>query len=91
MINFNHHKTQLFEILLGENHHHEFLKLIDLLSAQGHSKKVICELFIAFHKEIQLDSRTQNDEIIYDRLSDFMDGFTAWGKTFKILPNEPDL
>jgi hypothetical protein len=65
--------------------------LIDLLHKQGYTKAEIYDLFLAFHREIQIDPRTKNDENVYDRLSDFMDGFSAWSKNFKILPNEPDL
>ncbi len=55
------------------------------------SKKDIYEMFLDFHREIQVDSRTKNNEGVYDRLSDFMDGFTAWGKSFKILPDKPNI
>jgi hypothetical protein len=85
------YKVRLLEILLGENHHGGLLDLIDQLHKQGHAKAEIYDLFLAFHEEIQIDPRTKNDEAIYDRLSDFMDRFTAWGKNFKILPHEPDL
>ncbi len=64
---------------------------MDILSKQGNSKKDIYNLFLEFHSEIQTDERTKKSVYIYDRLSDFMDGFTAWGKCYKILPNEPDL
>lgn len=90
-IEFEKHKVRLFEILLGENHHDEFLYLIGQLSYQGKTKKEIYDLFLVFHKEIQVDLRTKENEKLYDNLSDFMDGFCATGKSFKILPNEPDL
>ena len=85
------YKVRLFGILLGANHHEGFLDLIDQLHHQGQTKAEIYDLFLDFHREIQIDPRTKNDEDVYDRLSDFMDGFTAWGKNFKILPHEPDL
>jgi hypothetical protein len=88
---FSEHKEKLFEILQSENYHDEFLTMIQELYNQGSSKKEICDLFGHFHRAIQVDERTKNDESLYDNLSDFMDGFTAWGKKFKILPNEPDL
>jgi len=90
-IEFEEHKDKLFEIILGENHHDEFLRLIDHLYANGKTKKEIYELFLVFLSEIQIDKRTKMNEKVYDNLSDFMDGFTSWGKGFKILPNEPDL
>jgi hypothetical protein len=85
------HKARLLEILFGENHHDGLLDMIDQLHQQGYTKSDIYDLFLAFHKEIEIDPRTKNDEAVYDRLGDFMDGFTAWGKHFKILPHEPDL
>jgi hypothetical protein len=85
------YKDRLFEILLGDNHHSDFLDLIDQLYNQGQTKAEIYVLFLDFHQEIQIDPRTENDVVAYDRLSDFMDGFSAWGKSFRILPNEPDL
>ena len=90
-LNLEEHKDRLFEILLSNNHHDGFLNLIDHLSLQGHTKTDIYDLFLDFHRVIQVDLRTKDNEEVYDRLSDFMDGFTAWGKKFKILPNEPDL
>jgi len=86
-INFQEYKEPLFEIILGKNHHEEFLNLIDLLSKNGQSKKGIYDLFLKLHAEIQIDDRTKKSEIIYNNLSDFMDGFTEWSKDFKILPN----
>ena len=85
------YKDRLFEILLGDNHHSGFLELIDQLYNQGQTKAEIYALFLDFHQEIQIDPTTRNDEGIHDRLRDFMDGFSAWGKSFRILPNEPDL
>ena len=90
-IEFQEYKERLFEIILDESHHDDFLNLIDILSKTGKSKKEIYDLVIEFHAEIQIDDRTKKSELIYDYLSDFMDGFSAWGKSFKILPNEPDL
>jgi len=85
------YKDRLFEILLGENHHNGFLDIIDQLYNRGQTKANIYALFLEFHQEIQIDPRTKDDEGVYDRLSDFMDGFSAWGKSFRILPNESDL
>jgi len=70
------HRDQLFDILLSNNHQDGFLNLIDQLSIQGHTKKDIYDLFLDFHREIQVDIRTKKNEDVYDRLSDFMDGFT---------------
>lgn len=90
-IKFEKYKERLFEIILGENHVDEFLNLIDQLSKSGKTKKEIYNLFLDFHHEIQIDKRTKESERLFDNLSDFMDGFTTWGKKFKILPDEPDL
>ncbi|AUC16538.1 hypothetical protein BTO06_15885 [Tenacibaculum sp. SZ-18] len=90
-IEFQEYKDRLFEIILGESYHDEFLNLINLLSKNGKSKNEIYNLFLEFHAEIQIDDRTKKSETVYDNLSDFMDGFTEWSKSLKILPNEPDL
>lgn len=77
IMEFKDYKHRLFSILLGENHHDGFLDFIAQLSNQGQSKKEIYHLFLDFHREIQVDSKTKNNEDAYDRLNDFMDGFTA--------------
>ena len=88
---FEEYREILFEIVIGENHHDKFLYLINLLHNQGKTKKEIYDLFLDFHVEIQLDERTKKNEKVYNRLSDFMDGFTDSGKGFKILPDEPEI
>ena len=65
--------------------------MINKLKEKGYSKKEIYNLFLDSHSEIQIDERNKDSEKLYDILSDFMDGFTTWGKSFKISPNEPDL
>ena len=87
-IEFQNHKESLFEIILGENHHIKLLNLINQLYENGKTKKEIYDLFLNFHAEIQIDKRTRELETIYDKLSDFMDGFTDYGKGSKILPNK---
>ncbi len=89
--NLEEYKDRLFEILLSNNHQDGFLNLIENLCFRGHTKIDIYDLFHDFHMEIQVDIRTKENEGLYDRLSEFMDGFTSWGKNFKVLPNEPDL
>ena len=90
-IDLTKYRNVLFEHLLGENPENKFKELIGQLSEGGYAKKEIYELFLEFHKEIQTDQRTKDDEEVYDRLSDFMDGFTSWSQSgAKILPNEPD-
>lgn len=88
---FEEYKENLFQILQSDNPINEFLNLINKLKEKGYSKKEIYNLFLDFHSEIQIDERTKDSEKLYDILSDFMDGFTTWGKSFKISPNEPDL
>ena len=89
--NLEEYKDRLLDILLGKNHSNGFMNIIDQLSLKNHSKADIYDFFLDFHREIQFDKRTKENEEAYDRLSDFIDGFTAWGKKTKILPNEPDL
>ncbi|MEL6628634.1 MAG: hypothetical protein AAFY70_17530 [Bacteroidota bacterium] len=90
-IKFDTYKDSLFTIILGDNLNDDCLVLIHKLSEKGYTKREIYDLFLVLFKEIQLDKRTKDSEQVYDELADFMDGFTAWGKGFKILPNEPDL
>ena len=90
-IDFEKYKEQLFTILLNHDYHNEFLEFIDLKSSEGHSKKEIYKLFLEFHGEIKVDPRTKGNEKSYNRLSDFMDGFTAWNTGFRILPNKHDM
>lgn len=89
--NFKEHKDILFEILLNKNYYSDLLMLIERLSKQGYTKKNIYNLLLCFHKEIQVDERTNRDEDAYNRLSDFLDEFTAWGNNFTILQNEPEI
>ena len=83
------HKEQMISILLSENYRDSFLRYIDSLNKKGMSKKEIYQRFLHLHLEIQIDPRTRNVEALYDRLSDFMDGFTSWNKGDEILPDEP--
>lgn len=87
-MNFNNYKDKLFQILLSGNHHKEFVSLLNQLRKQGHSKKDLHHLFLEFHKEIQIDDRTKNDETSYNDLTDFMDCFIDDGFGFKFLPEE---
>ncbi|MFD1552611.1 hypothetical protein DNU06_15425 [Putridiphycobacter roseus] len=82
------YRNRLFDILLNENHHCRFVEFIEELHKNTFSKKEIYELFLEFHKEIQIDTRINNNESVYNRLSDFMDGFVDQGMSFKILPTE---
>jgi len=81
--NFETRKTKLFQHLLSEDFERELLDFVENMHSEGQSYESIYELFLGFHKEIQIDSRTKNNESIYNRLSDFMDAFTDWGKTLK--------
>ncbi|MDC7997982.1 hypothetical protein [Gilvibacter sediminis] len=85
---FEKYKDRLFNDLLSGSHHERFMALIEQLHNQGSTKKEIHELFLEFHKAIQIDPRTKEKEVVYDNLSDFMDGFVDHGVGFKILPNE---
>lgn len=69
----------------------QLLLFIEELSSNGYSKKAIYNLFLEIHKGIQIHPALYNDEALYDHFCDFMDGFTVWGKRFRILPNEPDM
>ncbi|MCB9234528.1 MAG: hypothetical protein H6581_22930 [Bacteroidia bacterium] len=89
-IRFEEYKEKLFSTVLSENYHDGFLALIDQLHKNGNTRSEIYFLFLEFHAEIQTDPGTADMELVYDNLSDFMDGFTDWGKTFRILPNAPE-
>lgn len=87
-LDFENYKDELFGHFLSGNHHDRFLILIEQLHKQGRTKNEIYELFVDFHIETQIDSRTKGNESDYDNLSDFMDGFVGSVEGFKILLNE---
>ncbi|MAX80044.1 MAG: hypothetical protein CL843_07705 [Crocinitomicaceae bacterium] len=82
---------KLFKLIALNNFENQAHNLVYLLHHQGYSKADIYALFIEFHETIQTHQRFKTDEEKYNRLCNFMDRFTAWSKTFKILPEEPDL
>lgn len=90
-IEFDNYKDNLFAAALAVHCEEHFLEIVQQLHDQGYTKMAIYELFLQFHQEIQIDPRTKDKEFVYDSLSDFMDGFTAWGKGNKILPEEEDV
>ena len=90
-LDLKNYKEQLYTVLLSHNSHDGFIGFIDQLKHQGYPKKDIYDLFLDFHREVQVDVRTRGNEKLYDQLSNFMDGITGWGKGFRILPEEPDL
>lgn len=76
---FETNKEKLFAILLSDDYQEKFLVITAQLRKQGKSEKEIYEVFLEFHRAIQIDPRTNAKESYYDKLSDFMDGFTSWG------------
>ena len=90
-LRINKYRKQLFTILISSDFESGFLKLIDDLAQEGYSKPDIYYLFLELLREIELDNRTKDNEAIYDRLCDFMDGLTSWAKKFRILPEQPDI
>ncbi len=79
---------KLLQIFKEDSFEDSCIDYIHQLSSIGLSKKEIYLHFLAFHHEIQA---TSHSEVLYDRVSNFMDGFTTWEKDKKILPNEPDI
>ena len=89
---FEKHKEQLIEFAIKKwTSHDDMLSWVNLQSNEGFTKEEIYHIFLELQEFVQIDARTKNDTEIYDALADFMDGFTSWGKNFRILPNEPDL
>lgn len=86
-IEFDTYKERLFAALLNENHEKSLLEIVHDLHNQGYTKAAIYEVFLQFHREIQIDCRSKDSELVYDNLSDFMDGFTSWAKGREILPD----
>ena len=70
---YDQYKNELYEILLGDRQEQKFLDLVESLRSEGYSSMIIYDLFLEFHKEIQIDPRTKDNEELYDLLSDFMD------------------
>ena len=88
---FEDYKSKMFKILLGDDPFDTFLTMIDDLYAGGHSKIDIYRLFLELQLSMREDPRTSGNDTLDDQMVDFLDGFSAWGKSFKILPQEPDV
>ena len=88
---FEDYKETMFNTLLGDQPFDAFLDMIDELYANGHSKVDIYRLFLELQLSMREDDRTKANEQLDDQMIDFLDGFSAWGKSFKILPQEPDV
>ena len=71
-IEFDNYKDNLFAAALAVHCEEHFLEIVQQLHDQGYTKMAIYELFLHFHQEIQIDSRTKDKEFVYDNLSDFM-------------------
>jgi uncharacterized membrane-anchored protein YjiN (DUF445 family) len=72
-LNYSTYKEQLFEVLLSKNPEEQLTSFANKFTHQEIKRKLIYNLFIEFHQDIQQDYRTKNNEHLYDILSDFMD------------------
>ncbi|MES2761147.1 MAG: hypothetical protein V4677_03030 [Bacteroidota bacterium] len=86
---FTESKQSLLDIVVDTNYSDKLLAWVEMKSKSGLSKKQIYDILLELHKDIQ--TRPDPDDKLHARVADFMDGFTAWEKSFKILPNEPDI
>lgn len=72
-LSFQLYKQELYSILLSEQPQVGLYNFSVSLTNKGFPAPVQYELFLKFHKDIQEDKRTKNNEFLYDLLSDFMD------------------
>lgn len=82
-------QQELLSIITGENYWDKLLNWVELKHRSGLSKKEIYEVLLVLIDDIH--TRPDPGEVLYDKVADFLDGFTAWGKSFRILPDEPDI
>ncbi|HAA11836.1 MAG TPA: hypothetical protein DCE41_09120 [Cytophagales bacterium] len=64
---------------------------VNIQHQTGNSKKLIYTWLLELHRLLGESIESDADEARHDQLVDFLDGFTAWGKGFRILPEEPDI
>lgn len=72
-LKFNVYKDELYQILLSENAEKGFDVFVEKLKNSDQAPETIYDVFLNFHRDIQQDMRTQDNETLYDLLSDFMD------------------
>jgi|ERR1043165_4576268 hypothetical protein len=82
-------QDELLRILNSDNYWTDLLTWINDRNKSGLTKKDIYLILLELFKDIQ--TRPDPGDFLYDRLSEFLDGFTSWGKSFRILPGEPDI
>jgi hypothetical protein len=80
-------KKELLSIISSEQYNSLLLNWVHDKSKAGFSKLEIYNILMELFKDIQ--TRPDPADKLYDRVADFCDGFTAWGKSFQILPDEP--
>jgi hypothetical protein len=86
---FTESKQSLLDIVVDTNYSDKLIAWVDIQRKSGISKKQIYSIFLELHKDIQ--TRPDPDDKLHDRIADYMDGFTDWGKSFKVLRDEPDI
>ena len=86
---FEPYKEELLSITLQQDEV-QLETWVNELNKIGKSKQLIYEILLELFVFVQHHPETKNVDPYYDFVADFLDRFTAWGKNFKILENEPD-
>jgi hypothetical protein len=88
---YNSSRLELLEIITSDHYFEALKDWVIRKSNSGFSKRQIYDTLLLFHKDIG-DCSTLSDKP-YNRLSDFLDGFTSFAvsESVRILPNEPDV
>lgn len=89
ILKFKLHKDLLIKIILKLNHKEIESWAIELRK-EGYPKQLIYKIILELFRYIEYHSKTKGQDCYYDFLADFADRFTAWGKSFRIFPDEPD-
>ena len=86
---FIKHKHLHGFIITEIDYYNNLINWVNKMNENGHTKKQIYNVLLIFH--VHLQANTGPNEKFHNRLTDFLDLFTAWGKSSKILPNQPDI
>lgn len=90
---FNNCKNKLLEIFSAPESQvqNELLKWVEIKSKSGWTKRNIYDVMVLLSGVFNKMPDGDESERLYDLLANFTDGFTAWGKLYRILPDEPDI
>jgi hypothetical protein len=88
-VEFQRYKDEILKMIEGEDHRNVLKSWVHHKRGNGYTKQQIYEILLQFLPYTDLINDT--DERLYDRMADFLDSFTVLGKSWRILPDEPDV